>query len=696
MYVSAPMWILAFALLLLLSTHSAQAQEGADSGALGARATATRETFEQARGVERVTRTEADERGAGNASDVLEAGNGVAVQRTSSGSGTPIVRGLTGYQVLLMVDDLRLNDALTRAGGSASLNLIDPESIREIEVIRGPASVLYGSDALGGVVHVRTQRAGATPDAETDSTLSAYARAASSERSSRAQASARIVSGDMGAFVSGGRGISELTNRGGDLGSQPYTGHQDWSFASRLELVHTRDHLFGFSHQSGHLFDMPRSDSSAPDDVQTTEALDRDAGVLTYDGRLFDRQLKLHGYAGVTRKVEHRSRVRDDVGHERDEVLTYSAGIRGSGSAWSGGGYEVGLETNIEAIGSAARSVDATGAVTVEDRGRYVDDSSYQQHALFGLVTHALAHDWTLLGGARLTVVHTSAPLDPLFAMLPSADAELDRTFLGPVGSLGVRWDATESLSWVASFLMGFRAPNLEDFQAFGGGARGFTIPNQDLHEERSYTLETGATLDTDAWKASLFVFASALDGLIVRVPSSLGGMTEIEGEPVLTRKNASTGTLVGGEASLLYILDMGVYIGPSAWLTWGETTRPNELGEDLTEPASKVPGPSGVFRVGYGLRPSPWFAEAALTGQLSQRRLSEGDKADVRLCADPERCNRVAGYTDLSLRAGLRMHESFLVTFALENIFDAAYRTYASGAYAPGRNFVLAMRGTL
>jgi hemoglobin/transferrin/lactoferrin receptor protein len=259
-----------------------------------------------------------------------------------------------------------------------------------------------------------------------------------------------------------------------------------------------------------------------------------------------------------------------------------------------------------------------------------------------------------------------------------------------------VRWDATESIAWVASFLMGFRAPNLEDFQAFGGGARGFTIPNQDLHEERSYTLETGATLDTEAWKASLFVFGSALEGLIVRVPASLGGMTEIEGEPVLTRKNASTGTLVGGEASILYIFDLGLYLGPSAWLTWGETTRPDELGADLSEPASKIPGPTGVFRVGYGLQPSSWFAEAALTGQLTQRRLSEGDKADVRLCADPESCNRVAGYTDLSLRAGLRMRESFLVTIALENFFDAGYKTYASGAYAPGRNFILAMRGTL
>jgi iron complex outermembrane receptor protein/hemoglobin/transferrin/lactoferrin receptor protein len=689
--------LLSSALITVLFVEIAFAQETQTDENLGARATTTRESFERARGVDHVTRTEADERGAANASDMLESAHGVTLQRTSSGSGTPIVRGLTGYQVLLMVDDLRLNDALTRAGGSASLNLIDPESIRDIEVIRGPASVLYGSDALGGVVHVRTQQPGATPDAETTGTASAYLRSASAEDALRGQASARVIGGNFGAFVSGGRGGSGLINRGDDLGLQSFTGHEDWSFASRLELVHTLDHRIGLSHQSGHIFDMPRSDNSAPDDVQITTALDRDAAVLSYDGRLLDNALRLHAYAGLARKTEHRARIRDEVQHERDQVVSYSFGVRGSGSPFAGCGLEVGVESTIESIGSTANTLDATtGAFVPEDRGRYVDGSLYQQHALYGLLTHALSVDWTVLAGARLTLVHTSAPLDPLFSMLPSADAELDQAFVGPVPSLGVRWQITETLSWVASVLGGFRAPNLEDFQAFGGGARGFTIPNQDLSEERSWTLESGVELDDERWRASAYAFGSVLDGLIVRVPSSLGGMTEIDGEPVLTRQNASTGLLVGAEATVLYTFDMGLYVGPSAWFTWGETTRPTETGDEMTEPATKLPGPTGAFRVGYAKQGSPWFAESVLTGQLTQRRLSEGDKNDVRLCADPETCTRVPGYGELTLRGGVRMEDHVLITIAIENLFDAGYRTYASGAYAPGRNFVAAVRGTL
>jgi len=688
--------LLAVVVALISLPRVSSAQE-AEEEALGARATATRETFEHSRGVDRVTRRDADESGAANAGDILERADGVTVQRTSSGSGTPIVRGLTGYQVLLMVDDLRLNDSLTRVGGSASLNLVDPESIDYVEVIRGPASVLYGSDALGGVVHVRTQRTGVTPDSEHQTSASAYMRSASAERALRGQASLRTVSGPFGGFVSAGRGGSEQIERGGDLGAQPFTGHEDWSFASRLELAASRDHMIGLSSQSGHLFDMPRPDVSAPDDIQITRSLDRESGVLTYDGRLLDRALKLHAYAGTTLRREHRERIRDDVQNERDEVLTYHAGVRGSGSPFESAGLEVGAETTIEDIGSTARSTDAMGISTEEDRGRYIDGSTYQQHALYGLLTYAVGSDLTLLGGARLTLVHASAPRDPLFAMLPGADSELDRTFVGPVASVGMRYDITDDLAWVASVLGGFRAPNLEDFQAFGGGARGFTIPNQDLHEERSWTLESGIELDNEHWQGSLYVYGSTLDSLIVRVPSSLGGMTELEGEPIVARENASSGVLAGAEASISYLFDNGIYVGPSAWFTWGETTRPDDDGSELSEPASKVPGPTGVFRVGYASSTQPWFAEAALTGQLSQRRLSAGDKTDVRLCPDgPETCNRVPGYTDLSLRGGVRVQQHFLFTLALENVFDAAYKTYASGAGAPGRNIVVAMRGTI
>ncbi len=85
------------------------------------------------------------------------------VQKSNPGGGSPFIRGLTGKQVLLLVDGVRLNNSFYRAGPHQYLNTVDAHSLERIEIIRGPASVLYGSDALGGVVNLvtRTPEAGA-------------------------------------------------------------------------------------------------------------------------------------------------------------------------------------------------------------------------------------------------------------------------------------------------------------------------------------------------------------------------------------------------------------------------------------------------------------------------------------------------------------------------------------------------------
>lgn len=83
---------------------------------------------------------------------------GVFVQQTNLGGGAAIVRGLTGEQVLLLMDGIRLNNATTRSGPTQYLTLVDPYMLDRIEVLRGPGSVMYGSDALGGVINLIPRR----------------------------------------------------------------------------------------------------------------------------------------------------------------------------------------------------------------------------------------------------------------------------------------------------------------------------------------------------------------------------------------------------------------------------------------------------------------------------------------------------------------------------------------------------------
>ena len=84
--------------------------------------------------------------------------NGVFVQKTNHGGGSPFVRGLTGNQTLILVDGIRLNNSTFRYGPNQYLNTIDAYTIQRIEVAKGTGSVQYGTDAIGGVVHIITKR----------------------------------------------------------------------------------------------------------------------------------------------------------------------------------------------------------------------------------------------------------------------------------------------------------------------------------------------------------------------------------------------------------------------------------------------------------------------------------------------------------------------------------------------------------
>ncbi|MFT6360680.1 MAG: hemoglobin/transferrin/lactoferrin receptor protein, partial [Saprospiraceae bacterium] len=91
------------------------------------------------------------------AADALRDHGGVFIQKSQMGGGSPIVRGFEANRVLLVVDGVRLNNAIYRDGHLQNAITIDNSMLERIEVIYGPGSLMYGSDALGGVVHFRSK-----------------------------------------------------------------------------------------------------------------------------------------------------------------------------------------------------------------------------------------------------------------------------------------------------------------------------------------------------------------------------------------------------------------------------------------------------------------------------------------------------------------------------------------------------------
>jgi len=107
--------------------------------------------------VERITSKDIQLSNAQTSADLLEKDGGLFVQKSQAGGGSPVIRGFEANRVLLVVDGVRLNNAIYRNGHLQNAITIDPAILEQAEVIYGPGSLTYGSDALGGVVHYRTK-----------------------------------------------------------------------------------------------------------------------------------------------------------------------------------------------------------------------------------------------------------------------------------------------------------------------------------------------------------------------------------------------------------------------------------------------------------------------------------------------------------------------------------------------------------
>ncbi len=107
--------------------------------------------------LERIKKSDIEFSAAQTAADALSANAGVFVQKTQAGGGSPVVRGFEANRVLLVVDGVRMNNAIYRSGHLQNAVTVDNAMLEQMEVIYGPGSLIYGSDALGGVVHFRTK-----------------------------------------------------------------------------------------------------------------------------------------------------------------------------------------------------------------------------------------------------------------------------------------------------------------------------------------------------------------------------------------------------------------------------------------------------------------------------------------------------------------------------------------------------------
>jgi len=620
--------------------------------------------------------------------DLLKEEPGVLVQKTTHGHGTPILRGQIGKDVLLLFNGIRLNNSTFRSGGNQYMNTVDQETLEKIEIVRGPGSVLYGSDALGGAVNMISQKLPLSQNGING--WGKYNMRYSSADLGRSANATAYVSSEKAAACIGGtyKRIGDL-RAGEKTGRQKPTGWDEFSISGRTEFTPNNNHHFNLEYMTVRQEEVPRYDKYECGDFKTYiyDPQNRDLLSLGYEltpeSNLFDRaKINLSWQDELEGKTTQKTGS-EKISESRTDLIKRGGLIQIDLSPLEAHNITTGFETYSERVTTEAFNI-RNDEVSV-DRADYPNGSRYSSSGAFVQDRFRLTSNFTLTAGARYSFFKVKSELEEPFGYFEEDYSDF-------TGSLSLSFKPVEKLNLIAGASRGFRAPNLNDLVVLKYSSSGVDAPSTELNPEQTLNFEVGAKYKNEKIRGEVFVYYTKLNDLIDRRPGTYNGLSfydensngikDDDEYDIYQNRNVGEGRIIGFEANGSGWITGSIQAHGNLFWTWGEN-------ETADEPLSRIPPLMGMAALRYYPDDLRWI-ECFVRAAGSQRRLSQRDIDDTRIREDG-----TPSWATLNLRFETKIHAVFL-NITAENILDATYREHGSGIDAPGRNIVVSIRGTI
>ena len=625
----------------------------------------------------------------------------VSVQKTAQGQGSPYIRGFTGYNNLMLIDGVRFNNSILRSGPNQYWATIDLMGGTQVELIKGPGSVLYGSDAVGGTVNVLTRMPPAALGAPSTVSGRVYTRLAAAEESSVLRAELEGTEGRLGYAVGASlKGYGDF-RAGGETGRVVNSAYDEYGFDSKLLYQPRDDRELVFLLQAYRQDDVPRTETTifskpfrgtvAGTELRRDHDQERQLSYLRYRRLREGSKLREAEYTvSFQRAAEDRLRVRGDSRSDRTgfEVTTIGAQAQ-FGSVVPLGTLTYGVELYRDSVDSFRTDLDADGSLRrTRIQGPIADDASYSVFGLYLQDELSLADRWLLVLGGRFSSHRLSADRveDPVSGEAISLSDEWSNV----VGSLRVLWrpQTGTAARWrlFASMAQAFRAPNLSDLTSFDATSA-IETPTPGLRPEKYLTVEAGARYRSAGLDFSASYFHTRIEDQIVQSPTG----RFVEGTPEVQKSNVGDGFVAGVEMALEWRPTDSMRLWANGSWIEGEVDQFRFAGaggaEEVRAPVSRlVPwmGHAGILlRPGSGL----YWVEIHGTALARADRLALRDVTDVRRIPP----GGTPGFAVLGIRAARELEgRGLTLAGGIENLLDEDHRIHGSGQNMPGRNLVL------
>ncbi len=596
--------------------------------------------------------------------------NGVFVQKTNHGGGSPFVRGLTGNQTLMLMDGIRLNNSIYRYGPNQYMNTVDQFLVNRIEVAKGTGSVQYGSDAMGGTIQLFSRDPLFSADNKqfSGSLLGKYM---SGDMEKTGRSEVEYNSKKFAALVgTTWRDFGDLVG-GKETGKQIPSGYTEFSFDAKLAVMLNRNIQLTLANQFTRQNDVPLYHKVVLENYLISE-FDPQQRMLNYARLNIQGTNKLFENVRIIASWQQglEGRNSQKIGstvliHEEDRINTmgFTADVHSNlAENWTA---ESGIDLYHDRVGSSRTDISTGTGSATEKRGLYPDNSRAGNYSLFTL-HHFNAGKWVLDGGLRYNLFKINI-----------SDVTLGDVQITPdafVFNAAVMYKLTRNHHFYTSFSNGFRAPNIDDMGTLGIVDFRYEVPAYDLKPEKSQNFELGYKFNSTIFSGTLAAYYMNLNQLITRV--NLEGEI-IDGYPVYRKENVEEAMIKGLEAEFNWKVVRNLDINSGVSYTYGQNITKNE-------PLRRIPPLNG--RVAGIYSTGRFFSSAEFLFAAKQDRLSSGDMSDNRIPA-----GGTPAWEVLNLYAGYNLSAVKFKT-GIQNIFNVDYRTHGSGINGVGRSIWLSV----